>query len=118
MSVLLIGAVGFSIGVALLWFGVGAGKTSLAAQNSGQALGLANACAEEALEQIRENTAFGGAGNLVLGAGTCTYNVAKLLGQNRQITAVGTVGTVVRKASISVSAINPAMVVSSWQEVP
>ena len=117
LSVLLIGAVGFSIGAALLWFGVGAGKTSLAASQSAEARSLANACAEEALEQIRGNTDFSGQGNLIIGNGGCTYNVTKQAGENRQINAVGTVATLTRKVKVTLDTITQQIHIASWQEV-
>ena len=117
LSVLLIGAIGFSIGATLLWFGVGTGKSSLAIDQSNAARGLAAACVEDALEQIRETTDFSGSSNLVLGQGTCGYTVAKLAGENRQITSVGTIGTIARKVKVSLDAINPQINLTSWQEV-
>ncbi|MSU75085.1 MAG: hypothetical protein EXS55_01020 [Candidatus Magasanikbacteria bacterium] len=118
LSVLLIGAVGFSIGAALLWFGVGNSKTSLAMEQSTQARWLSDACAEEALEQVRGNTDFFGQANIILGDGTCTYTVIKFAGENRQITILGTVGTITRKEKIILDAINPQIHIISWQEVP
>ena len=114
---LVVGAVGVAIALSLILLGNGSSRTSFALQQSAQAKGLANACAEEALEQIRESTAFTGSGNLTLGQGTCTYTVTSGGGQNRTIATSGTVGTILRKVSITISAINPLIVVTSWQEV-
>lgn len=118
LSVLVVGAVGVSLTVSLLLLGLGSSRTSFAVEQSNQAKGLANACAEEALERIREATSFTGSGNLSLGSGSCTYSVTNQGGQNRTVTTTGTVGTLVRKVSILVSAITPAILISSWQEVP
>jgi hypothetical protein len=117
LSVLLIGAVGFSIGAALLWFGVGSGKTSLASSQGAEARALANACAEEALEQIRGNTDFAGQGNHLLGNGACTYTVINQGGENRQINATGTVGTLTRKVKVILDTITQQIHITSWQEV-
>ncbi len=118
ISVLVVGAVGTSIALSLLLLGNGASRNSFALQQSAQAKGLANACAEEALEQIREATPFVGSGNLSLGQGTCNFTVTNTGGNNRTVTASGTVGTIIRKLTITISAIDPLIVVSSWQEVP
>ncbi len=118
LSVLVVGAVGTSIALSLILLGVGSSRSSFAIEQSLQAKGLANACAEEALEQIRDATAFVGTNNLSLGKGTCTYTVTNTGGTNRTITASGTVGSIIRKVSIAITAINPLILISSWQEVP
>ena len=118
MSVLVMGAVGVSLMVSVLLLGLGSSRTGFAVEQSGQARALANACAEEGLEQIREVTAFTGSGGLSLGHGNCTYTVSNTGGENRTVTTIGTVGSVVRKISISVTAINPLIIIASWREVP
>ncbi len=117
MSILVVAAVGVAITLSLLLLGVSNARMSLVEQQSNQAKGLANACAEEALQQIRDSILFTGSGNLTLGPGNCTYTVTSQGGQNRTITASGTAGTVVRKAKIIINAINPTISVTSWQEV-
>ena len=118
VSVLVVGAVGIAIALSLILLGAGSSRTSFALQQSAQAKGLANACAEEAREQIRESTLFTGSGNLTLGQGTCSYTVTNTGGTNRIVIASGTVGTIVRKLTITISAINPFIVINSWQEGP
>ena len=120
ISVLVVGAVGTAIALSLLLLGNGTSRTSFALQQSAQARGLANACAEEALEQIRDSTPFTGSGNLTLDQGTCTYTVTNTAppGQERQVIASGTVGTIVRKITITITTINPFIIVSQWQEGP
>ena len=117
ISVLVIGAVGVAITLSLILLGNGSSRTSFALQQSTQAKGLANTCAEEALQQIRDSTPFSGSGNLTLGQGTCSYTVTKQLGQNRTIIAFGTVGTIIRKVNIIINKINPTITLTSWQEV-
>lgn len=117
ISVLVVGAVGVAIAFSLLLLGVGNARTSFAIEQSNQAKVLANACAEEALQQIRDSTPFTGSGNLTLGQGTCTYTVTSQSGQNRTITSSGTVGTIIRKVKIIIDKINPAIQAVSWQEV-
>jgi hypothetical protein len=117
LSVLLLGAVGSSVVVSLLLLGLGSSRSSFAVEQSAQAKGLADACAEEGLRQLRENSSFTGTGNLTLGQGTCTYTVTSQGGQNRTITASGTVGTVVRKVTIAIDQLTPRIHATSWQEV-
>lgn len=117
MSVLIVSAVGIAMTVAVLLLGVSASRTSFATEQSNQTKALTNACAEEALEQIKTSSSFTGTGTLSLGQGTCTYTVTSQGGQNRTITASGTVGTVTRKVQAVISTINPTVTVTSWQEV-
>lgn len=117
ISILVAGAVGLAITLSLILLGLGSARTSFAVERSNQAKALANACAEEGLQQIRNSTPFTGSGNLTLGQGTCTYTVTSQGGPNRTITASGTVGTIIRRVSITVNAINPLITPTSWQEV-
>lgn len=117
ISILIVGAVGVAITLSIILLGVGSSRTSFAVEQSNQAKSLTNACTEEALQQIRDSTPFIGSGDLALGQGTCMYAVTSQGGQNRTITASGTVGTIVRKVKIIIDKINPAIQVVSWQEV-
>ena len=117
VTVLVTGAVAGAIIVSLLQLGLSSGRTSLTLEQSNQAKALANACAEEALQQIRDSIPFSGSGSLTLGQGSCSYTVTKLAGQIRTITASGTVGTMVRKISIAIDKITPSINLTSWQEV-
>ena len=117
LGALMIGAVGLIITVSAILLSVNSSKSSLLTIQSSQAKMLAGACAEEALEQIRNFTPFVGSGNLALTYGTCTYDVADNGTENRTIENIGTVGTVVRKNKIIINQINPSINIVSWQEV-
>lgn len=117
ITVLVVGAIGMAIVISLLLLGLGSSRTSFALEQSNQAKALANACAEEALQQIRDSLPFEGTGSLSLGQGACTYTVTKLAGQSRTATASATVGTVVRKVSLALDKITPGINITSWQEV-
>jgi hypothetical protein len=117
VGVLVVGAIGISVALSLVLLGLGSSRTSFASEQSHEAQGLANACAEEALEQIQDFTPFTGSGNLTLGQGTCAYTVTSQGGESRTITASGTVGTVTRKAKVIIDTIDPTIGVVSWQEV-
>lgn len=117
MAVLIVGAAATAIAVGLLVAGTDSQRTSLVIQQSAQARGLAAACGEEALQQIHDNTAFTGTGNLTQGQGTCTYTVTNAGGNNRTIDASGTVGGAIRKLQISATVGATAITITSWQEV-
>ena len=118
ISVLVIGAIGVAVGVSLISLGLSASRTSFSLEQSNQTKALANACAEEALQQIRDQPlSFFGTDNLALGRGNCTYTVTAGSGEDRTIEASGTVDTIVRKVEISIDQINPTINITSWQEV-
>ncbi|MBI4252914.1 hypothetical protein HY623_01890 [Candidatus Uhrbacteria bacterium] len=117
ISVLIAGAIGVAVATSLLVFGVGVSRTTFSREQSGQAQALADACSEEALQQIRDATVFSGTGSLTLGQGTCIYTVTSQGGSNRTVTASGTVGATVRRVRVIINAINPTMSLVSWQEV-
>jgi len=62
LSILIVGAVGMAVTVSLLLLGLGSSRTSFAYEQSGYAKSLASACAEEALQQVRDSTSFTGSG--------------------------------------------------------
>jgi len=118
ITVLVTGAVGVAVAVSVILLGLGSSRSSFAIEQSNQAKALVNACAEEALQQIRDSIPFEGTGNLTLGQGSCNYTVEKLTAQNRTITASGTAGTtIIRKVSITLDKITPNINITSWQEV-
>ena len=117
VSILLVGTIGLAIATSLLLLGLGASRTSFVQQQSYQAKALADACAEEALQQIRDSLPFTGSGSLTLGQGSCTYTVTSQGAQNRTITASGTVSTMTRRVRIILNQINPTINVTSWQEL-
>ena len=117
VSVLAMGAVGIAIALSLILLGVGNARTSFAVEQTNQAKALANACAEEALQKIKDFTPFTGSGTLTLGQGTCSYTVTSQGGQNRTITASGSVGQTIRKVKIIIDKINPFIQVVVWEEI-
>ena len=117
MSVLVVAAIGTAIAVSIISLGLGVSRSSFALEQSSHAKALANSCAEEALQQIRDSTSFTGTGSLSLAQGVCEYNVINDGGQNRTITASSTVGVIARKVKIIVDTINPTINISLWQEV-
>jgi hypothetical protein len=116
ISVLVLGAVGVAVVTSLLLLGVGNSRSSFTAEQSLQARGFADACAETALQQIRANSAFIGTNTLAFGSNSCTYTVTNNGGTTRAIVSNGTVGTIVRRVNISVATVLP-VTISLWQEV-
>ena len=120
MTVIVLGMVATVIATSLVLLGLGHSRSALSENQSTQAKSAADACAEEALRQIRVTPAYTGinvAGPTLVGS-TCTYTVTNTGGNNRQITTTGIAGNNTRKVSISITALTPNIVFSSWQETP
>jgi methylthioribose-1-phosphate isomerase len=90
-------------------------KTSSNIEQSNQSKSFANACAEQALQQLRINPSYTGNGSIVFGQGSCVYTVSNA-GQII-IQSQGTAAAVARKVKITVDSVSPSIHVSSWQEV-
>ena len=71
MSVILISAIGAAIAVSLILLGLANGQTNFTHRQSLQANALAGACAESALNSLRQDVAYAGGEVLNLGAGNC-----------------------------------------------
>lgn len=112
ISTLIVGAIGTAIAVSLVLLGLDSSRNSLVLLQSDQAKALANACAEDAMEKLRELPSFSGNGSVIVGSDTCSYNVVNS-GANATVTASATIGTIVRKVNVTSNAIG-----ASWQEVP
>ena len=117
MAVLIVGAAATAIGLALLVTGADSQRSVLVTQQSAQARNLATACVEEALQQMQNNTAFTGTGNLALGQGNCTYTVTNTGGNARTIVASSTVNNVVRRSIIYATIGATNISITSWQEI-
>jgi len=117
MGVLIVGALGVAVVLGVVQLGIEYTELSLVYQQEQHARAYVNACAEEALETLRSNTSFVGTTTLTLPWGLCTGVVLNTGGTTREIDSTGTVGTIKRRVKVLVSALNPQITVSSWQEV-
>lgn len=106
--------VGFLFGQSL-W----ATKSSLEELGSAKARSSANACAETALQTIKDSNSFVGTGNLTINAVNCSYTVSNTGGNNRSITVIaGSGNEAIRKINITTDAFSPKLHISGWQETP
>lgn len=118
MAVLVLGAVTTAVGLTLLVTGMDAQRSSLVSQQSAQAKKLADACAEEALQRLRELNTVTGAGSLSFGNGSCAYNISVTSGLDRYITSSANVGGVIRKVEVYATIRPLSISVTSYKEVP
>lgn len=117
VTVLILGAVGLSIAISIILLGLGQSRSSASLDQLNQAKALANACVEEALQQIRDLDTYEGSGELTIGNGTCGFTVINQGSDNREVQATGTIGKISRKIKVIVDNISPEINISSWQEV-
>lgn len=115
MSVLLIGAVGSAITLSVLLWGLRTARTGFTYQEFVQAKALADACAEEAIQQLATSLTCSASGTLTIGEGDCDYAAAG--GASCTVSATGTVGDVVRRVEVGVTIAETSMSLTSWQEV-
>jgi len=116
ISILIIGAIGVSAATSMFLLGLGSSRNSLVLEQSSEAMGLADACIEEALQQIWNDDTYTGSGNSAFGNGSCSYSVSSS-SIPKNITASGAVGSVVRKVSVTIDQVSPYLNLISWQEV-
>ena len=117
ISVLIMGAIAISITLSLLLLGLSSSRTSFALQIGIKAKYLANACAEEALQQIRDNPTFIGFDSISINGEKCFFEVKNLGGENRSIASYSKIGTIIKKIQVIIDKINPQINIVSWQEV-
>jgi hypothetical protein len=120
VTTIIIGAIGVTAVTSVLLLGSAKTRTSIAIDQSQKAKQLANACAESALQLLHDNFSFVGSSGYSLGDGNCTYTVTAGAGENRTVTAQGTVGaspnTVTRKIQVDITQLTGS-IVASWKEI-
>ncbi|HLD20242.1 MAG TPA: hypothetical protein VJB93_03295 [Patescibacteria group bacterium] len=118
LAVLITTAVGAGIAGTVLLSGLGTSRSGLVTQQSMQARSLGNACAEEALQKLRESLYYSGDEILTFSAGSCQILPISGTGNtNRTVETTGSVGTVIRKVRIVIAQVHPTISLSSWLEV-
>lgn len=120
LSVVVLGAIGLSITTSLLLFGAGSSHTSIVRMRSLQAKVFANACAEEALQKLRESVYYQGNETLIFSGGSCDIQSIPIggIGNNgRTVQVIGKAGSVERRVRVIISTVHPTVLIASWQEI-
>lgn len=117
ISILIISAIVLLIAISAGVLSISEADMGLAKNQASEAYYYANACAEHALQEIRELSSFTGTDTIVFDNGSCGYTVTSQGGSNRTITASGNVGDITRKIQITINQINPLINITSWDEV-
>lgn len=116
ISVIIMVAVAGALAISVILLGTDSLRTGEVVNDEKETLAIADACAEEALGQVRTRDLTGTA-NLSVGAGTCTYTITAGAGEARTIEVTATAGSVTRKIRIEIDAIDPAVHITSWEDV-
>lgn len=91
-------------------------RSEIAIEQSGVALNLANACAESALNDLRNNNSYTGNETLVYPNGSCTIQTISGSTPTFTIKTLSTVNGYTKKIQVVTSQLSPNLVISSWQE--
>ncbi len=117
ISILVVSAVSVLLVLSQLEGGIARTQNRITSEQSATARGHANTCIEEALEEIREVESYTGSNSISFTLGSCEWLVTNTGGENRTITATGTVNTLHRNVEVQITQINPIIAISSWNEV-
>lgn len=117
LIVIILGGVALALTLSLSTSSLWSIRGSIDSKYSNTSKSLVNACAEIALETMRENNSYTGTSNVALSGNSCSYTVTNTGGTTRSVTVSGTVSGVTRKLSVTTSSFNP-LTISSWEEVP
>jgi len=115
LVVILLGGVALTLTLTLATSSLWSIRGSIDSKSSNISKSLINACAEVALEAMRENNSYTGTSNVLLNNNTCSYTVSNTGGSTRSVSVSGTINDVTRKLTITTSSFNP-LVIASWQE--
>lgn len=118
ITVLIISAISLLIAINANLFGISESDMGFIKNQASESYYLANACAEYALIELKDNQDYSGEETLAIGAGTCS--ILKIRGQgnrNRIVQVTGSVYNLTRKIEINIAKIDPEMEIQSWKEV-
>jgi type II secretory pathway pseudopilin PulG len=115
--VIVLGVIALSLTLAISTSSVWSIRANMNAKTSNITKSLVNACAEVALEKMRENNSYVGTDNVTLNGNTCSYTIIDAGGNTRSITISGAVNDITRKLFITTNDSDPITIIS-WREVP
>lgn len=119
ISVLIIAALGLTIGTGMLIRAIGESSMTVTNEASQRAHAAATVCAELALMNLKNSLTYAGNEMRTIDVGdTCRIGPTGGSGNNnRTVTTTSTVLDINHAISITVDAVHPTMQVSSWQDV-
>lgn len=118
VSVIIVGFVALSVAVGVLLIGIGADQATSNLERAAIARGYAEACAEEALYELKLDNTYAAGAVINFTYGSCSVTSITGSGNtNRVVQVTGTVGAVVKKIEIDIAQLDPTLTLNSWQEL-
>lgn len=118
LAVIIVGSFSLAVATVLLRHTADTSKATTISINSVSARNMADACIEEALQQIHDDLIFSGTGNLTFSQGNCSYTVSSTGKYTRKIKSLAKVNENVYSNVDAYVKINVTDIsVTSWQEV-
>lgn len=103
MSVFIIGLTGTAIAISLLSYAANFSRSTIVSEQSFEAMSLADACAESAIMQIKNDGLYAGSEQLTFNEGICQYSVTNDSNVQSSVFSTSTVDVVLRKVKVVVS---------------
>lgn len=116
MTVIIVVAVAAALTISVILLGTDSLRTGQIVNNEQEATATADACAEEALGQIRTRDLIG-SGSMSVGTGTCSYVITSGGGEARTIEVTASASGITRRIRITIDAMNPELHVTAWEDV-
>ncbi len=117
VTVITISAVSIAVVISLIFSSVGAAKIGLSLNNLSQSEVAAEACAEEALERIRNDKNYNSSFNLSLSNANCSASVLKNSDSHFIIRSTGLSGESLSRLLVETSQTEPKIILNKWQKV-
>ena len=114
--VIILGSITLSLALAISTSSLWSIQESLVLKRAVTARSISHACAEIALEVMRQNNNYTGSDSVSLAGHSCDYVVSNLGGSNRNILVTTLINTVENKIEIETDNFNP-LNITSWQEI-
>jgi hypothetical protein len=119
ISVVIIGAISSAILASLLLLGNSASILSLSIHQSAGAQAAAQACAEYALQKLRNDPTYAGNETRTFPDSTCDIlSIGGIGNENRLLCTEGHQGDAVRRLQIIIERVLPAVRIGTFEEVP
>lgn len=117
VSVLVLTVVGSVIALSTMTLGIMSSQNNDVSVFGTQSRSIAQACAELALQEIRDNNTFVGSNVETIATGSCEYTVTNLGGENRRVDVESNVNGYLYRLEVLMDQLNPTINVILWQEI-
>ena len=118
ITVLILTAVVLLLALNASFFGMSESEMGLDHQLSTESYWLANACAEEALNRLKDDSDYAGDEDLMINDQQCHIYLVKGTGNNyRTIETAANILDRTKKIKVKISQLNPETIIQSWLEV-